>query len=224
MNFLSSHDGIGLTSAKEILPQARFKTLLETIRAHGGRISYRTSDKSSGPYELNITYYDAINDPSNPDMEADVNRFIAASSIAIADKGIPGIYIHCLLGSRNYMTGVEKTGEKRMINRERLSFDKLSQELSNPDSIPYQVLTKTVCHLNVRKEIPAFHHSVKREIVSSDHRLFIMDRREERESMVAVINVSSEHVPLPQYKGRTDRIRNTSFEGYVEPYGVYFLE
>jgi len=224
MNFLSSHDGIGLTSAKEILSQDRFETLLETIRAHGGRISYRTSEKSSRPYELNITYYDAINDPSTPDMETDVNRFMAAGSIALVDKGIPGIYIHCLLGSRNDIKGVEKTGEKRMINREKLSFDKLSQDLSDPDSIPYQVLTKTVSLLNVRKEIPAFHHSIKREILSSDHRLFIMDRREKGENMAAVINVSSERVPLPQYKGRTDRIRNTSFEGIVEPYGVYFLE
>jgi sucrose phosphorylase len=224
MNFLSSHDGIGLTSAKEILPQDRFETLLETIRAHGGRISYRGSAESSTPYELNITYYDAINDPSTPDMEADVHRFKAASSIALVDKGIPAIYIHCLLGSRNDMEGVEKTGENRMINREKLSFEKLSQDLSDPGSIPYRVLTKTVSLLNVRKEIPAFHHSIKREILSSDRRLFIMDRREERENMAAVINVSSEQIPLPQYKGRTDRIRNTSFEGIVEPYGVYFLE
>jgi glycosidase len=224
MNFLSSHDGIGLTSAKEILPQDRFETLLETIRARGGQISYRGSAGSGTPYELNISYYDAINDPSNPDTETDVRRFMAASSIALVDKGIPGIYIHCLLGSRNYTEGVEKTGQKRMINRERLSYETLSKDLATPDSIPYQVLNSMVFLLNVRKEIPAFHHSVERDILSTNLRLFIMERSEEGKNMTAVINVSSERIPLPQYKGRIDRIRNTSFEGTVAPYGVYFLE
>ena len=42
--------------------------------------------------------------------------------------------------------------------------------------------------------------------------------------MAAVVNVSGDAIDLPQYRGRTDRIRNILFEGDVEPYGVYFLE
>ncbi len=224
LNFLSSHDGIGLLSAKEILPQSRFEGLLERIVAHGGLISYKSTDQGSIPYELNITYYDAINDPLDPDQESDVKRFMAACSIMLADKGIPGIYIHALLASRNDMKGVEKTGINRMINREILSAEKLFGELSSPGSLRYRVLAQFIHLLNVRKEIPAFHHSVKRTILPSDERLFIMERPHRKRKMIAVVNVSGDTVGLHQYRGRTDRIRNILFEGSVEPYGVYFLE
>ena len=223
LNFLSSHDGIGLLSAGEILPQGRFEALLETVEAHGGRISYKSTDQGNTPYELNITYYDAINDPLDPDTEVDVKRFMAACSIMLADKGIPGIYIHALLGSRNNLKGVEETGMNRMINRETLSAGKLFGELSNPGSLRYRVLTRFIHLLKVRKEIPAFHHSVKRDILPSDERLFIMERQHRGRSMAAVVNVSGDAIDLPQYQGRTDRIRNLLFEGSVEPYGVYFL-
>ena len=224
LNFLSSHDGIGLLSAREILPQSRFDELLETVEAHGGRISYKSADQGNMPYELNITYYDAINDPLHPDTEPDVKRYMAACSIMLADKGIPGIYIHALLGSRNNIKGVKETGINRMINRETLWAEKLFSELSSPESRRYQVLEQFILFLKVRKEIPAFHHSVKRAIVPSDERLFIMERPHREKSMVAVVNVSGDTIELLQYQGKTDRIRNHLFEGGVEPYGVYFLE
>ena len=224
MNFLSSHDGIGLLSARDILPRSRFRALLETIQAHGGAISYKATAREPAPYELNTTAYDAINDPNRPDMETDVKRFMAACAIALTDKGIPGIYIHCLLGSRNNVKGVRESGIKRMINRERLSFKTLCDDLSNPESRTYQVLTKFIALLNARKEIQAFHHSVDRDVLSSDERLFIMKRRQQESDMLAVINLSEDIVALPQYKGRFDRLGNRLFDGGVEPYGIYFLE
>ncbi|EFK08872.1 alpha amylase, catalytic domain protein [delta proteobacterium NaphS2] len=225
MNFLTSHDGIGLLSAKEVLPPFRFKSLLETIEAHGGEISYKAAnDASRSPYELNTTAYDAINDPFRPDREKDVKRYLAACAVALCDKGIPGIYIHCLLGSRNNLKGVDETGEKRMINRERLSFEALSRDLSTPDSLKNQVMTSLIDLLEIRKEMPAFHHAVERDVVSSDKRLFIMERKYEKKSTTAVINVSDDTVFLPEYEGKSDRLRNSRFDGNVSPYGIYFLE
>jgi len=128
------------------------------------------------------------------------------------------------LGSRNNLKGVKESGIKRMINRERLSFKTLCGDLSNPESRTYQVLTKFIALLNVRKEIRAFHHSVDRDVLSSDERLFIMNRRQQKSDMLAVINLSEDTVALPQYKGKFDRMGNSLFDGSVEPYGVYFLE
>lgn len=225
MNFLTSHDGIGLLSAKNLLPSSRFKMLLETIKAHGGEISYKaTNDASRSPYELNTTAYDAINDPRLPSREKDIKRYVAACAVALSDKGIPGIYIHCLLGSRNNLKGVEKTGEKRMINRERLSLEALSRDLSTPGSLKNQVMTRLIHLLEIRKEIPAFHHAVERDVVSSDKRLFIMERKYEKKCTTAVINVSDDTVFLSEYEGKLDRLRNSRFDGSVRAYGVYFLE
>jgi glycosidase len=176
LNFLSSHDGIGLLSAREILPEPRFKMLLETISHRGGKISYKSTGEGEIPYELNITYYDAINDPLKPDTETDLNRFMAACSIMLADKGIPAIYIHALLGSRNNLKGVEETGMSRMINREVLSAEELFSDLAESESVRHRVLARMLRLLKVRKRIPAFHHSVKREVLSSDERLFVMGR------------------------------------------------
>lgn len=119
---------------------------------------------------------------------------------------------------------MKESGIKRMINRERLSFKTLCGDLSNPESRTYQVLTKFIALLNVRKEIRAFHHSVDRDVLSSDERLFIMNRRQQKSDMLAVINLSEDTVALPQYKGKFDRMGNSLFDGSVEPYGVYFLE
>ena len=224
MNFLTTHDGIGLLSAKELLPPHRLNRLLENIKAHGGEISYRAINRSHTPYELNTTSYDAINDPNRPDMETDVERYLAACAIVLLDKGIPGIYIHCLLGSRNNLKGMEKTGIKRMINRERLSFKALTRELSDPGTLRNQVVTKLINLIEFRKEIPAFHHAVERDILDSDNRLFIMERKLGNKNSIVVVNVSEETVSLPEYKGTQDYMRNGPFDGKVSPYGIYFLE
>jgi glycosidase len=223
-NFLASHDGIGLLAAKGILPPPRFQELLGITIEHGGLISYKAGQEGKVPYELNITFYDAINDPSHPDQEIDVRRFMAANSIMLADKGVPGIYIHCLLGSRNFLQGVKDTGTNRMINREKLSEEGLLEDLSNPESLRCQVLGRYLHLLRVRRQIRAFHHSVKREVLKSDKRLFIMERLYEEGSVFAVVSVSDDSIGLPQYQGKYDFISKTPFEGKVEPYGVYFLK
>ena len=223
-NFLASHDGIGLLGAKEILPPPCFEGLLETTTGHGGLISYKAAEQGDVPYELNINYYDAINDPSNPDQEVDIRRFMAANAIMLVDKGVPGVYIHSLLGSRNYLEGVKETGMNREINREKLSAEEVFEDLSDPESLRYKVLGAFLHLLNVRGGIQAFHHSTERDVLQSDQRLFIIERICKGKNLLAVVNVSDAKLKLPQYKGKTDLISKTLFEGSVAPYGVYFLQ
>ncbi len=191
---------------------------------HGGLISYKTTPDGKSPYEMNISFYDAINDPSHPDQEIDVKRFLAANAAMLVDKGVPGIYIHSLLGSRNYLEGVRASGMSRMINREKLSEEDILRDLSNPDASRYQVLEGFLHLLKARNQIEAFHHHVRREVLRSDKRLFIMERQDKSESLYAVINVSDETIELPQYQGKYDFLSNGPFEGKADPYGVYFLK
>jgi len=149
---------------------------------------------------------------------------MAANAIMLVDKGVPGIYIHCLLGSRNYLEGVKKTAINRMINREKLSAEEVSKDLSDPDSLRHKVLAECLHLLEVRKGIQAFHHSVERDVLQSDKRLFVIERICNEENLFAVVNVSDDWIKLPQYKGMTDLISKTLFEGNVAPYGVYFLQ
>ena len=119
---------------------------------------------------------------------------------------------------------MKETGIKRMINRERLSFKALTRELSDPGTLRNQVVTKLINLIEFRKEIPAFHHAVERDILDSDNRLFIMERKLGNKNSIVVVNVSEETVSLPEYKGTQDYMRNGPFDGKVSPYGIYFLE
>jgi len=223
-DFLASHDGIGLSSAKGILKKTDFENLLRITKAHGGLISYEVKDGIKVPYELNISYFDAINNPHQERDSLAVRRFIASQAIMLALKGVPGIYIHSLLGSRNYYRGVEDSGIKRMINRERLSQDVIDPILSDVHSLRYQVLAGFLQLLNDRKQIPSFHPSGTRQVLDVDKSLLVVIRQFKDERVCVVINVSDNTIKLPEYRGKLDLITHTSFDGKVAPYGVYFLK
>lgn len=223
-DFLASHDGVGLPGARGILSKKEVHDLVRTATEHGGLISYQIKEGKKIPYELNITYYDAVNDPRRPDDPLAVKRFIASQAIMLALKGVPGIYIHSLLGSRNYLKGVKETGIKRMINRERLPLDDLETTLRDHNSIRHQVLENFLRLLDARKRIRAFHPAGIRRVLDLDRRLVVIERKFEEERILALVNVSNDMIPLPDYEMKFDLITRTLFDGQVEPYGVYALE
>ena len=62
-NFLASHDGIGVTPLRGLLPESAIEELARRTLAQGGLVSYRSNpDGSQSPYELNINYFDALAD------------------------------------------------------------------------------------------------------------------------------------------------------------------
>ena len=121
-NFIASHDGIGVLPARGILSDAELQQLVERTFTHGGQVSMRSlPDASHTPYELNITLYDFLNPPGRPDPDTDVARFLASQAILLALAGVPGIYVHSLLGSRNCHTCLAETGRARSLNRQKFS-------------------------------------------------------------------------------------------------------
>lgn len=223
-DFLASHDGIGVLGARGILEEAELKNLAHLVLDHRGMVSYRVKNGEKKPYEFNITYFDAINDPKKPDDPLAVKRFIASQAVMLSLRGIPGIYIHSLLGSRNYTRGVEETGINRMINREKLALDALEASLQDRQSLRYHVLERFLRLLDARKEIRSFHPRGSRKVLALDKRLIAVERRFKGEKVLAIINVSDEQIPLPDYEMRFNLIDRTFFDGQVEPYGVYALE
>jgi len=110
-NFIASHDGIGLMPAKGLLSDEQIQALIDKTLLHGGEASYKTnSDGTKSVYELNITLFDALNNPAKDNSKRSVSRFIASQAIMLSLAGVPGIYIHSLLGSRNCHACKEETG------------------------------------------------------------------------------------------------------------------
>ncbi len=157
-NFLASHDGIGLNPARGILSDEEIDALVARTLAHGGLISHKTNpDGTSSPYELNINYFDALNDPAASEpLALQIDRFVAAHAIMLALVGVPGIYFHSLFGSRSWRAGVAQTGQNRTINREKPERAALERELSDASSRRQRVFARLAQLLRARAAQPAF--------------------------------------------------------------------
>jgi glucosylglycerate phosphorylase len=166
-NFLASHDGIGLNPLRGILPEEQIDALVERIRSNGGLVSLKDmADGTQRPYELNINYFDALNDPYAAEpVETQVDRFITAHAILLAMRGVPAIYFHSLVGSRSWPEGAQASGHNRTINRKKLERGELEELLSDPDTIPARVFHRLAHLLKIRREQPAFHPYGAQEVI-----------------------------------------------------------
>ena len=120
LNFTASHDGIGVRPLEGILPYNEIQRLIDGIRNFGGLLSVKTNpDGSTGPYEMNITYYSAMAGTIHGVDDLGEKRFLASQFIMLAMQGIPAVYIQSLLGCENDYDGVKKSGMARSINRKK---------------------------------------------------------------------------------------------------------
>jgi glucosylglycerate phosphorylase len=177
-NFLASHDGIGLNPARGILSEAEIAALVTGAEAHGGLVSYKTNpDGSRSPYELNINYFDALNDPrAEESLTLQVDRFMASQAILLAIAGVPGIYFHSLFGSRGWPEGVAQSGRNRTINRQKLDLAALEDELADPRSLRAQVFGRYAGLLRARASSPAFHPNGSQRVASCGEAIFAVLR------------------------------------------------
>jgi sucrose phosphorylase len=188
-NFTASHDGIGVRPLEGILPSRELDKLIDVVKANDGQVSYkRNPDGSDSPYELNITYVDAILASKN---SGNADRFLAAQAIQYALPGVPATYIHSLLGSRNWTAGVEQTGRARSINREKLQADRVMAELNDAASFRSRVFYPYANLMKVRRAQKAFHPNAGFEILEINPQVFAIKRYCEDQTIYALTNISS---------------------------------
>ena len=109
LNFLASHDGIGLNPVRGILRESEIVALAQRVQASGGFVSNKSNANGSvSPYELNINYFDALNAAEHAEeLPVQIDRFVTAHAILLAFMGVPAIYFHSLFGSRGVDGGRE---------------------------------------------------------------------------------------------------------------------
>jgi glycosidase len=158
LNFLASHDGIGLGAVRDLLPETDIQELVRQTLDHGGRISFRRTETGRElPYELNINYFDALSDPQGGEpLEVQIGRFLAAHAILLSLSGLPAVYFHSLIGSRGWNQGVEQTGRNRSINRQKFVRAVLENELSETAGLRSRVLEGLNRLIRARMSSPAF--------------------------------------------------------------------
>jgi glycosidase len=205
-NFLASHDGIGLNPARGILPPAEVDFLAERCEAHGGFINYRhNADGTKSPYELNVVYFDAVNDPAAGEpLETQVNRFLVAQAIMLSLAGVPGIYFHSLFGSRNDREAALQTGINRRINRQKLTLTELESDLAEKRGLRACVFGRYRVLLKARRSHAAFNPHAKQRVFEGDRRVFAVLRTAGSDDWVICLhNVANEPVTVGIASGET---------------------
>ncbi|KZZ64086.1 alpha-amylase [Oleiphilus sp. HI0130] len=157
-NFIASHDGIGLRPAEGLLSEEEINTLINTMQSFGGRISMRALENNENkPYEINISLFDALQGTTaGPDKWA-IERFLCAHAIMFGLEGIPGVYIHSLVGTRNDYQKVEHTKHNRSINRHKWEYAELESAITDTSTSHSRVYAGVMELLKIRRRQSAFH-------------------------------------------------------------------
>jgi sucrose phosphorylase len=156
-NFTASHDGCGLRPVSTLLKQKEIDDLVKTVEKRGGYVSYRaTENGGKTPYELNASYIDIISDPAE-EKQIRAKKMILTQAVMLAMPGVPGIYFHSLTGSVSDFNAVKRTAQYRSINREKLNYDILAQELETPGNLRAMIFRSYKKLLSIRKSEEVFH-------------------------------------------------------------------
>lgn len=194
-NFLASHDGIGMRPATGILSDEEINSLVQKAVQNGGQVSYKdNADGTQSVYELNINYGEALQNLGEDTTEELVTKkIIAAHSILLTLQGIPAIYYHSLLGSKNDLVGYEESGINRRINREKLEKNQLVHELET-DTYRQTIFTSLKKLVQIRRNHTAFSPFATQEILDLGPDVFAIKRESEEECIYGIINVTSHNI------------------------------
>ena len=191
LNFSASHDGIGMRPLEGILSAGALERIVTRVRANGGDVSMR--DLPGGgrsPYELNVTYIDAMRTPEAGRDRLLAARFLASQSIQYALPGVPATYLHSLLGMRNWHEGVRRTGRARSINRQPLMLPAVSRALGDPHSVQHLIFNRYRHLVRIRRRQPAFAPLAAADILALGPAVFGLRRRADTQTLWALTNVA----------------------------------
>lgn len=203
LNFLASHDGMGVRPAEQLLTDDQIDALVEVAHERGGMHSFYSSGLASArPYELNVSLFDLLSGLPGREPSDEIARFICAHAIVLGLEGIPAIYIHSFLATPNDRKTADKTGIHRAVNRAVLSDADVTADLDRPETIRAQVFDRLSHLLRIRRQQPAFHPNAVQFTLHLPDSLFGFWRqsKDRKQSLFAVHNMTDR----PQSCSRND--------------------
>ena len=142
---LDTHDGIGIVDVEDLLSPEEIDRTVNGLYEKGSN----AKKTYSGPeyqnldiYQINCTYYSALN--------CDDNSYIAARAIQFFAPGIPQVYYVGLLAGENDTELVELTRNGRDINRHNYSVEEIDLAIKRP------VVQRLLRLMKFRSSHPAF--------------------------------------------------------------------
>jgi sucrose phosphorylase len=123
---------------------------------------------------------------------------VAAHAILLALQGLPAVYIHSFLGSHGDKNAVKDSGIFRRINRAKLDFVRLSEQLIDPETERYAIYTRISDMAKARREEVLFSPKVAQRVLSWSKKLMVIERYTEQRRVLCLTNISNEMVSLPK--------------------------
>ena len=195
LNFIASHDGIGLRPTEGILNNKTLKIFFKRIKKNGGEFSYRKIKKGKKKvYEANITIFNALEKTDkDPKGRYSFERYITAHAIMISFEGIPAIYLNSIFGTSNDFNKYIITNNKRDLNRYKWNKIRLEKNLKNKSSKQYKFYREIIKLLQIKKNQKAFHPNAMRKTIKSNKNLFIFKRisLDKKQTITCIFNLTS---------------------------------
>ena len=238
LNFTASHDGIGVRPLEGLLPDHERDALLELMHKFGGFVSMRSNpDGSDTPYEINITWFEAMRGTRRGPDPWQIARFLCSQAIMLSLQGIPALYIHTLTGTLNDVEGVERSGRLRSINRRRWQRSELDLLLDSPSTPTHDVFHALNRLLDQRRQEPCFHPTAAQRVLESPPELLAVERGplHDGRRLLALYNVTDLPLPLANVgEAATQALNQHAWhaldpsnpweaEGALPPYAVRWL-
>ena len=191
LNFLASHDGVGVRPVEGILTPDQIGALCDLSVASGGAVGERTlGDGTTSPYEINATWFDLLT--VGHDEDAAIARHLASHAIMFALRGIPAVYVHSLFGTGNDARAYERTGLRRSLNRHKFDdLDALERLLQDGATKAHRILHGLRRMVEWRRSHPAFHPDAQQRILDAPHGLVAIERWMPGTAARVIVNATS---------------------------------
>ncbi len=195
LNFIASHDGIGMRPLEGIINNPSIKKLLLRLKKNGSKFSYRKLNNNKKKiYESNITVFDALK-VSDKDKKGLYNfqRYIAAHAIMFSFEGVPAIYFNSLFGKSNDEARYVITGNNRDVNRFKWNELNILRKIKSNSSKEYYIFETLKHLLKVRKKQKAFHPNAYRTNINLGENFFCIKRvsLDKKQTILCITNLTS---------------------------------
>ena len=203
LNFIASHDGIGIRPTEGILNEKTLGSFLKRLKKNGSKFSYRkVQNKSKKVYEANITVFDALRKSDfDPKGLFFLERYVSAHAIMISFEGIPAIYFNSLFGKSNDEAKYIITGNNRDVNRYKWNFNNITTKLRDKKSKQSIFYRNIGALLEIKRKQKAFHPNALRFNINLGSKIFCFKRisKDKKQSIICMTNLSSK-IQTPNFK------------------------
>jgi sucrose phosphorylase len=187
LNFLASHDGVGLTPVRGgLVDEAAFAETIEEAKRRGALVSYKSTSRGPVPYELNCSYAETVAPPSLGDAALRARAFLASQAVLLSLSGLPAVYFHSWIGSTAWKEGPGLLGYNRAINREKPPLDRVEEELDDPGSFRSLVYEGFGRFLAFRQAEEAFDPGIPQKALDAEGSVFALLRGPDRRGRMAL--------------------------------------